>query len=79
MLFNTFFIANQSFRFLEVAEIQEEDLCIPRRENKYIMMGYAYLNYYEARDYCIAYGGNLPNVSESSTWDFFVKVTNILL
>ncbi|ROT61595.1 putative glycine receptor subunit alpha-2 [Penaeus vannamei] len=44
-------------------------------ENKYIMMGYAYLNYYEARDYCIAYGGNLPNVSESSTWDFFVKVS----
>ncbi|XP_037775248.1 uncharacterized protein LOC119572299 isoform X2 [Penaeus monodon] len=65
---------NTTNGFLEVAEVNEEDLCVPRRENKYMIMGYSEMNYFEAQDYCRAYGGNVPNNSDPRALDFFVKI-----
>lgn len=40
-----------------------------------MIMRYSEMNYYEAQDYCRAYGGNVPNNSDPRALDFFVKVT----
>ncbi|XP_037775243.1 uncharacterized protein LOC119572296 [Penaeus monodon] len=48
----------------QISQAEEEDLCIPRLQHRYLALSGVRMNYWEMRDYCKTYRGQLPSVSD---------------
>ncbi|XP_069991801.1 uncharacterized protein [Penaeus vannamei] len=63
--------------FLQLADVDEEDLCLPRTQHKHIFTTGRKMNYNETLSYCMAYGGSLPDATDQEEMRQVMKVGQV--
>ncbi|XP_037775507.1 uncharacterized protein LOC119572468 [Penaeus monodon] len=51
-------------RYLKTTEVHDDELCVPRSQYKPLVIRSRDLTYRDALDYCTAFGGRLPSISD---------------